>query len=271
MIWKLKFTKLQQESGYPYVVNASILQLTALILLVKIIIVTCVQRFFQVQERLINDKNSLKWYWRFSCNLQFNKRGQLMMTSTLTLVVLSELWYVLWLSLQIVLASSFNRPRKQQAHTFGLGAMGLHDYLAQQLIEYGSPSLHWIHKHLLHAIELLDFLVESNNIARERGYFHNFWKIELHWRKLLIVQVVSLYHLIVLRTLWRYLYPITFGLYFVIKLKLSGLYHQNLTCWHKFLSATSTCSASIHPITRVLKNEKKIVKTYYPAAWDCLG
>ena len=37
---------------------------------------------------------------------------------------------------------------------FGLGAMGLHSYLAQQLIEYGSPESVEFYKHLLYAYEL---------------------------------------------------------------------------------------------------------------------
>ena len=63
-----------------------------------------------------------------------------------------------------------------QAHTFGLGAMGLHSYLAQQLIEYGSPeSVEFTSIYFM----LMNYwtLVESNNIARERGItFHNFEK-----------------------------------------------------------------------------------------------
>ena len=62
------------------------------------------------------------------------------------------------------------------AHTFGLGAMGLHSYLAQQLIEYGSPeSVEFTSIYFM----LMNYwtLVESNNIARERGVtFHNFEK-----------------------------------------------------------------------------------------------
>ena len=51
------------------------------------------------------------------------------------------------------------------AHTFGLGAMGLHSYLAQQLIEYGSPeSIEFTSIYFM----LMNYwtLVESNNIAR---------------------------------------------------------------------------------------------------------
>ena len=62
------------------------------------------------------------------------------------------------------------------AHTFGLGAMGLHSYLAQQLIEYGShESIEFTSIYFM----LMNYwtLVESNNIARERGItFHNFEK-----------------------------------------------------------------------------------------------
>ena len=64
----------------------------------------------------------------------------------------------------------------QQAHTFGLGAMGLHSYLAKHHIEYGSPeSVEFTNIYFM----LMNYwtLVESNNIARERGVtFHNFEK-----------------------------------------------------------------------------------------------
>ena len=54
--------------------------------------------------------------------------------------------------------------------------MGLHSYLAQQLIEYGSPeSVEFTSIYFM----LMNYwtLVESNNIARERGItFHNFEK-----------------------------------------------------------------------------------------------
>ena len=55
----------------------------------------------------------------------------------------------------------------QQAHTFGLGAMGLHSYLAKHHIEYGSPeSIEFTNIYFM----LMNYwtLVESNNIARER-------------------------------------------------------------------------------------------------------
>ena len=55
----------------------------------------------------------------------------------------------------------------QQAHTFGLGAMGLHSYLAKHHIEYGSPeSVEFTNIYFM----LMNYwtLVESNNIARER-------------------------------------------------------------------------------------------------------
>ena len=56
----------------------------------------------------------------------------------------------------------------QQAHTFGLGAMGLHSYLAKHHVpEYGSPeSIEFTNIYFM----LMNYwtLVESNNIARER-------------------------------------------------------------------------------------------------------
>ena len=45
----------------------------------------------------------------------------------------------------------------EQAHTFGLGAMGLHTYLAQHHIHYGSPESIRVYQHLLYVAQLLDF------------------------------------------------------------------------------------------------------------------
>ena len=55
----------------------------------------------------------------------------------------------------------------QQSHTFCLGAMGLHSYLAKHHIEYGSPeSIEFTNIYFM----LMNYwtLFESNNIARER-------------------------------------------------------------------------------------------------------
>ncbi len=135
------------------------IQLTALILLmVKSSWVTCVQRLRPRTKSYQWCARILKMGTDVSCNSLTNVVN---MMTYLTLVVLSELWYVLWLSLQIVFTSSLflqsTTSETAKPCYIGLGAMGLHSYLAQQLIEYGSPESVGIHKHLLHAIELLDF------------------------------------------------------------------------------------------------------------------
>lgn len=54
----------------------------------------------------------------------------------------------------------------EQAHTFGLGAMGLH-LSCPKSHSLRKSRIYRVHKHLLYAAQLLD-LVESNQIARER-------------------------------------------------------------------------------------------------------
>ena len=173
-----EISKLQQESGYPYVVNIDTAN-RANPVDGKIIMSNLCSEILQVQEpSLINDAQEfLKMGTDVSCNLGSTNVVNMMtspdfgrsiraMVRALTFVTDSS---------HIVAVPTINHGNSQ-AHTFGLGAMGLHSYLAQQLIEYGSPeSVEFTSIYFM----LLNYwtLVESNNIARERGVtFHNFEK-----------------------------------------------------------------------------------------------
>ena len=162
----------------------------------------------------------------------------------------------------------------KQAHTFGLGAMGLHSYLAQNHIAYGSPE----------SIEFTDIyfmlmnywtLVESNNIARERqetfvGFEKSKYADGSYFDKYVTGQFIpksdkvkELFknHFIPQAEDWEALRQA------VMK---DGLYHQNrlAVAPNGSISYINDVSASIHPITRRIeeRQEKKIGKIYYPAA-----
>ncbi|EGL91465.1 ribonucleoside-diphosphate reductase, alpha subunit, partial [Streptococcus oralis SK255] len=173
-----EISKLQQESGYPYVVNIDTAN-RANPVEGKIIMSNLCSEILQVQEpSLINDAQEfLQMGTDVSCNLGSTNVVNMMtspdfgrsiraMVRALTFVTDSS---------HIVAVPTIDHGNSL-AHTFGLGAMGLHSYLAQQLIEYGSPeSIEFTSIYFM----LMNYwtLVESNNIARERGItFHNFEK-----------------------------------------------------------------------------------------------
>ena len=164
-----EISKLQQESGYPYIINIDTANRTNPVD-GKIIMSNLCSEILQVQKpSLINDAQEyLEMGTDISCNLGSTNVLNMMtspdfgksiktMTRALTFVTDSS----------NIEAVPTIKNGNAQAHTFGLGAMGLHSYLAKNHIEYGSPE----------SIEFTDIyfmlmnywtLVESNNIARER-------------------------------------------------------------------------------------------------------
>ena len=253
-----EISKLQQESGYPYVVNIDTAN-RANPVDGKIIMSNLCSEILQVQEpSLINDAQEfLQMGTDVSCNLGSTNVVNMMtspdfgrsiraMVRALTFVTDSS---------HIVAVPTIDHGNKQ-AHTFGLGAMGLHSYLAQQLIEYGSPeSVEFTSIYFM----LMNYwtLVESNNIARERGLtFHNFEKSDYangtYFDKYVTGEFVAD---------WAELRD---------KVKADGLYHQNrlAVAPNGSISYINDVSASIHPITQRIeeRQEKKIGKIYYPAA-----
>ena len=134
-------SKLQQESGYPYVVNIDTAN-RANPIDGKIIMSNLCSEILQVQKpSLINDAQEfVKMGTDISCNLGSTNVVNMMtspdfgrsikaMTRALTFVTDSS---------HIDAVPSIKNGNKQ-AHTFGLGAMGLHSYLAQNHIAYASP------------------------------------------------------------------------------------------------------------------------------------
>ena len=144
VIWKLKFLNCNKESGYPYVVNIDTAN-RANPVDGKIIMSNLCSEILQVQEpSLINDAQEfVQMGTDVSCNLGSTNVVNMMtspdfgrsiraMVRALTFVTDSS---------HIVAVPTIDHGNKLPSHTFGLGAMGLHSYLAQQLIEYGSPGV----------------------------------------------------------------------------------------------------------------------------------
>ena len=271
-----EISKLQQESGYPYVVNVDTAN-RANPIDGKIIMSNLCSEILQVQTpSQINDAQEfVKMGTDISCNLGSTNVVNMMaspdfgrsikaMTRALTFVTDSS-------SIEAVPTIKHGNA---QAHTFGLGAMGLHSYLAQNHIEYGSPeSIEFTSIYFM----LMNYwtLVESNNIARERqesfvdfenskyadgSYFDKYVTGQFLPKSDLVKELFK-DHFIPQAADWQALRQA------VMK---DGLYHQNrlAVAPNGSISYINDVSASIHPITQRIeeRQEKKIGKIYYPAA-----
>lgn len=270
-----EISKLQQESGYPYIINIDTAN-KANPIDGKIIMSNLCSEILQVQKpSIINDAQEfIEMGTDISCNLGSTNilnmmtspdfgRSIKVMTRALTFVTDSS---------QIEAVPTVKNGN-QQAHTFGLGAMGLHSFLAKNHIEYGSPE----------SVEFTDIyfmlmnywtLVESNNIARERqttfvGFEKSKYADGSYFDKYVTGQFVpksdlvkELFkdHFIPQASDWEALRQ---------AVQKDGLYHQNrlAVAPNGSISYINDCSASIHPITQRIeeRQEKKIGKIYYPA------
>ena len=272
---EIEISKLQQESGYPYVINIDAANRSNPIK-GKILMSNLCSEILQVQKpSIINDDQSYEEIGTdISCNLGSSNIVNLMaspdfgrsvrtMTRALTFITDSS---------SVAVVPSVKKGN-DQAHTIGLGAMGLHTYLAMNQIHYGSPeSVDFINIYFL----LLNYwtLVESNNIAKERNetfvdfaeskyatgeYFDKY--IEKEWQPE-SQRVRELFEGIFIPTTedWEKLRD---------NVKEFGLYNQNrlAVAPNGSISYVNETSASLHPITQRIeeRQEKKTGKTYYPA------
>ena len=272
-----ELSKLQQESGYPYIINIDTAN-RANPVHGKIIMSNLCSEILQVQEpSLINGKQEYDVLGTdISCNLGSTNIVNLMsspdfgksvrtMTRAPTFVTDAS---------DIDVVPSIQNGNHLN-HTIGLGAMGLHTYFAKNQMEYGSPE----------SIEFTDIyftllnywtLVESNTIAKERQLvFHNFEKSSYadgsyfdkyiqgnHQPKSAKVKELFAGVFIPTSDDWQALAD---------NVKRDGLYHQNrlAVAPNGSISYINDTSASLHPITRLIeeRQEKKIGKIYYPAAY----
>lgn len=271
-----EISKLQQESGYPYIINIDTANRSNPVD-GKIIMSNLCSEILQVQEpSTLNGKQEYEVLGTdISCNLGSTNIVNLMdspdfghsvrtMTRALTYVTDAS---------DIDVVPSIQNGNKLN-HTIGLGAMGLHTYFAKNQMAYGSPeSIEFTDIYFM----LLNYwtLVESNHIAKERGeVFHNFEKSDYANGRYFDAyiradyqpkseKVAALFEGITIPTSedWQALAD---------AVKQDGLYHQNrlAVAPNGSISYINDTSASLHPITRLIeeRQEKKIGKIYYPAA-----
>ena len=272
-----QISKLQQESGYPYVINIDTANRVNPIS-GKIVMSNLCSEILQVQRAsVINNRQEYEVLGTdISCNLGSTNIVNLMaspnfgksvevMTRTLTFVTDKS---------DIDVVPSIQHGNRL-AHTIGLGAMGLHAYLARNQIEYGSPeALEFTSVYFM----LLNYwtLVASNKIAKERkvtfdnfenskyadgSYFDTYLNQEFAPKN---ARVKELFDGIFIPTKsdWTSLKE---------NVMKYGLYHQNrlAVAPNGSISYINDTTASLHPIINRIeeRQERKIGKIYYPAPY----
>lgn len=271
-----EISKLQQESGYPYVVNVDTAN-RANPIDGKIIMSNLCSEILQVQTPSVIDdgQHYLELGTDVACNLGSTNVVNLMSSPDFGASVKAMVRALTFVtdSSSIPSVPSIDNGNKC-AHSIGLGAMGLHSYLAQHLIHYGSPeSIEFTSIYFM----LLNYwtLVESHAIAKERqetfvGFEKSKYADGTYFDKYIRGQytpenpvVKELFKDIFIPTGddWAYLRD---------AIQKDGLYHQNrlAVAPNGSISYINDVSASIHPITQRVeeRQEKKIGKIYYPAA-----
>lgn len=270
-----EISKLQQESGYPYIINIDTANRSNPVY-GKIIMSNLCSEILQVQEpSMINDRQEYEELGTdISCNLGSTNIVNLMDSPNFGKSVRAmtrALTYITDASDIEVVPSIQNGNRLN--HTIGLGAMGLHTYFAKNQMEYGSEeSLEFTDIYFM----LLNYwtLVESNNIAKERKEsFYQFEKsdyangsyFDSYINEPILPtsdKIKELFTGIEIPSAedWTRLKE---------NIQTFGLYHQNrlAVAPNGSISYINDTSASIHPITRLVeeRQEKKIGKIYYPA------
>lgn len=270
-----EISKLQQESGYPYILNIDTVNRDNPID-GKIIMSNLCSEIQQVQvPSILNERQEYEQMGTdVSCNLGSTNIlnlmkspdfGQSVRTMTRALTFVSD-------SSDIESVPSIAHGNRL-SHSIGLGAMGLHTFLAKNQMAYGSPdSLEFTSVYFM----LLNYwtLVESNQIAKERHEtFHNFEKSDYanghYFDKYLensyqpkSAKVKELFENVFVPgpDEWNEL---------KIAIQKDGLYNQNRLAVAPTgsISYINDTSASLHPITRLIeeRTEKKNGKLYFPA------
>ena len=270
-----EISKLQQESGYPYIVNIDTVN-KANPIDGKIIMSNLCSEILQVQSpSVINNAQEYEVLGTdISCNLGSTNIVNLMQSPDFERsieVAVRALTFVTDHS--SIDAVPTVKNGNQKAHTIGLGAMGLHTFFALNQMEYGSPE----------SIEVTDLyfrllnfytLKASHKIAKERGvtfdgfeksayasgtYFDAYTESDVEIKSEKVKEIFANLPIPTVED-WKQLKADVMA---------DGLYHQNRLAIAPTgsISYVNETSASLHPITRLIeeRQEKKTGKTYYPA------
>ncbi len=171
-----EISKLQQESGYPYIVNVDTVN-KANPIEGTIVMSNLCSEIAQVQipSRVNDDQTYETLGTDVSCNLGSTNIANLMETPDLGRSVRAMMRGLTHISdAESLTVVPSIKHGNDLSHSVGLGAMGLHGFLAKHHIMYGSPvALEFTNVYFM----LLNYwtLVASNEIAQEKGEtFANF-------------------------------------------------------------------------------------------------
>ena len=270
-----EISKLQQESGYPYIVNIDTVN-KANPIDGKIIMSNLCSEILQVQSpSVINNGQEYEVLGTdISCTLGSTNIVNLMQSPDFERsieVAVRALTFVTDHS--SIDAVPTVKNGNQKAHTIGLGAMGLHTFFALNQMEYGSPESIKVTDLYF---RLLNFytLKASHKIAKERGvtfdgfeksayasgtYFDAYTESDVEIKSEKVKEIFANLPIPTAED-WKQLKADVMA---------DGLYHQNRLAIAPTgsISYVNETSASLHPITRLIeeRQEKKTGKTYYPA------
>lgn len=270
-----EISKLQQESGYPYILNIDTVN-RANPIDGKIIMSNLCSEIQQVQipSSLDDAQNYTQMGTDVSCNLGSTNIGNLMKSPDFGVSVRSMVDALTFVSdtSNITAVPSIARGN-ELSHSIGLGAMGLHTFLATHQIDYGSKdAIEFTSVYFM----LLNYwsLVESNHIATERNEtFANFDKSDYASGKYFEQYINNSF--VPTRDRVKELFD---GIFVPTqedwaelknKIQATGLYnaYRLAVAPTGSISYINDTSASLHPITRLIeeRTEKKNGKLYFPA------
>lgn len=272
-----EISKLQQESGYPYIVNVDIANRSNPVY-GKVIMSNLCSEILQVQSpSFINDEQEYTELGvDISCNLgstnitnlihspNFGKSVATMVRALTTITETSN-----------IKAVPTVKNGNSLYHTIGLGAMGLHTALAVNQIHYDSKeALEFTEAYFLS----LNYhsLKASNELAKERGesfhefekstyatgeYFDKYLESEFIIESEKVKEVLKNIQIPTVKD-WE-------------ELKQSVQEYGVFNAYRHAIAPTGSisyvneASASLHPITQLIeeRQEKKTGKTYYPAPY----
>lgn len=273
-----ELSKLQQESGYPYIVNVDTVNQANPVDGVISMSNLC-SEILQVQTpSVLNDDQTYKVVGTdVACNLGSTNVLNMMTSSNEFGTSIEAMVRALTFISETSNLDTVPTVRKgnDEMHAIGLGAMGLHSFLAQNQIHYDSKeAVEFTSVYFM----LLNYytLVASNKLAVEKGSsFKNFEKSAYadgsYFDKYLThdyfaavsPKVQELFKGIAVPTIedWTALRD---------TVKTSGLYnsYRMAVAPNGSISYINDCSSSIHPIVNRIeeRQEKKVGKIYYPAA-----
>lgn len=270
-----EISKLQQESGYPYVVNIDTVNKVSAFNK-KIIMSNLCSEILQPQTpSVLTDAQDYEVLGTdISCNLGSLNMVNLMEAEDIGKTIRTATRALTWVSdhSNIVAVPSVKNGN-EKAHSIGLGLMGLASFLAMNHIEYGSKESLDITSTIF---ELMNYwtLAESNLIAKERGvtfdgfedskyadgsYFDKYTDGQFEGRTDLVEELFYGQFLPTAKD-WENLKAdvMKYGLYSESRMAVAP---------NGSISYINDCSSSIHPIINRIeeRQEKKIGKIYYPA------